>query len=107
MSDTYRDARDALREFESRLKLARDALDVAIDRAIPIDFFLANDAYGAEDAPGNTDILHVVKDVEAHRGSLHEAEEIIGGAFDEFDWEVDRALRDLRRALTQFAEETP
>jgi hypothetical protein len=33
MSDTYRDARDTLREFESRLKLARDALDVTIARA--------------------------------------------------------------------------
>jgi C-5 cytosine-specific DNA methylase len=50
--------KDAIDEFESRLKIAADALDVAIDRAFPSGFFLFD---GAEEDPDDDDVLHVAK----------------------------------------------
>jgi hypothetical protein len=81
---------DALKEFADAVKIARDDLDQAIADIVPNRFFEAEfDGAGYE---AGDRVIYVDKDIKR--------------AFIDFDWLVERALRELKRRLTAPALET-
>jgi hypothetical protein len=78
---------DKLREFETLLKIASDNLSEAITDYVPDEFFEAEDDGGGDDDEGT---------ITATR--IRDVHDVIERAFASFDWEVARALSELKKA---------
>jgi hypothetical protein len=93
---------NALREFEGALGCVCANLVAAIDGAVPYADIgdLTVEELDSEDSGGSDSNARI--DMGALRGllgALDGASNEIEGAFRDFDWEVARALRGLKRAL--------
>lgn len=91
----------ALRDFEDDLERAIADLEDAIANVAGIDEDAEGDIFIEEDDGATRLDVGELKDLLAR---LADAPEMATAAFREFDREVTRALRNLKRALVQTAE---
>ena len=92
----------ALSDFAEDIERARDLLVIAIERAASRPDYFIDDLEDAEDAEDDADSVTVEKCAIA---DLREAYDDVTGAithaFASFDWEVARALRAFKQAITR------
>jgi hypothetical protein len=85
--------RAALAEFEAALEIAADNLNQAIAEALPI-----GDIVDCEPEPDDEDRVRIAaSDLLAWQNEVIALDGAIARGFDDYGWEVARALRQLRR----------
>jgi hypothetical protein len=97
MSDTFMNVRGAIRELEDALERSRADLTAAIGAITNVD---ADDIYYKSDNGVTLIDWKVLREL---LNDVVEAEENIADALRDHDWEVARALRVFKQALTHEA----